>query len=781
MDCIAQLGGLHEAQAALRRHMPAQLRLVVARAVAAFPASQRLGPQDKRDTLGQQQQRAGTAGGEEGISVPPAVAAAAQALVEHVLGCCLQVGGGLCSGGSRAGCLLPGWVGSGLGLHKDTWLVAKRGEPLPVRCKAAHLLRGAPSLPCCCAPLRPGLTLPCRHTPRLQVFRRVTDLLQALSMARVPKPSSGLELLLRQAQQHQHQQQAQEQLLAGGAPAVAAAAPKLPAGPPGPEATQAEVAAAWECLQRECQRLLADVLDVAPPAQQAQRGEDDDDVPLAGWLAAVGSSQGGDAGAGAGAAGSSPAAAAQGAGALSFSLTHEVEGLLGRAADGSADGSPGEPAGRPAGPAALEAGDVRAAVRAALGGTPGSPALVASLYRPVLQFAEAADRHVAALTSPGGGAEQGGRMAALLSMPWRAGGDASAAERAPLRSFVESFLRMEFLPAVYVSARCGRARRLGRGRGSASDVRALLCGCESTSMRPACRAWWRCDLQHPRCSLVSATPRRALLPPGPLPACPRAAPRPHAPPVPPPRPPGPAAPQPWRMARPSSRAPGCARPTRRARAPRGAPSCRRRWPRSAWWRSCWAGRRWSRPSPHTSQAGPRAGTRRGGGMGEGRPAQALGCRRPPGGACRGWCPRRALGRLLPSLHPCNIPPACSHTHTHTHTSPLSRRPLVPATPTHRRGGECAGAGAGCVRGAGGAGGGARGGGAVGRVRAHGAADGQGAGGRAAGLAGGLLRGAQHGWAEGGRARCGVQLPWQEWKNMLPALSIAGPALLRPSL
>jgi hypothetical protein len=52
-------------------------------------------------------------------------------------------------------------------------------------------------------------------------------------------------------------------------------------------------------------------------------------------------------------------------------------------------------------------------------------------------------------------------MAALLSMPWRAGSDAGGgspmAERALLRGYVESFLRMEFLPAVYVNARCAAA------------------------------------------------------------------------------------------------------------------------------------------------------------------------------------------------------------------------------------------------------------------------------------------------------------------------------------
>ena len=44
-------------------------------------------------------------------------------------------------------------------------------------------------------------------------------------------------------------------------------------------------------------------------------------------------------------------------------------------------------------------------------------------------------------------------MATLLSGAWRGGGEAPAADRALLRGYVESFLRMEFLPAVYVSSR----------------------------------------------------------------------------------------------------------------------------------------------------------------------------------------------------------------------------------------------------------------------------------------------------------------------------------------
>jgi hypothetical protein len=95
VDCVAQLGGLHDAQQALRRHMSHQLRLVVSKALDCFPASQRLPPGDylqQQQHLQQQQQAAASPSGQADISVPPEVAATAQALLEHILGCCSQVG-----------------------------------------------------------------------------------------------------------------------------------------------------------------------------------------------------------------------------------------------------------------------------------------------------------------------------------------------------------------------------------------------------------------------------------------------------------------------------------------------------------------------------------------------------------------------------------------------------------------------------------------------------------------------------------------------------------------
>lgn len=80
-----------------------------------------------------------------------------------------------------------------------------------------------------------------------------------------------------------------------------------------------------------------------------------------------------------------------------------------------------------------------------------------------MQFVEAAEQVVSSVG--GGGSEGGGgggrNLAHLFSMPWRASTDAGTAEQSRLRGFVESFVRMEFLPAVYVDFRCGA----GSGQG----------------------------------------------------------------------------------------------------------------------------------------------------------------------------------------------------------------------------------------------------------------------------------------------------------------------------
>jgi hypothetical protein len=89
VDCVAQLGGLREAQAALRRRMPRQLRLVIARALDSFGAGQHLPP----GAYSQEQRlRRYGQGSVDDISVPADVAATAAELVEHVLACCMQVG-----------------------------------------------------------------------------------------------------------------------------------------------------------------------------------------------------------------------------------------------------------------------------------------------------------------------------------------------------------------------------------------------------------------------------------------------------------------------------------------------------------------------------------------------------------------------------------------------------------------------------------------------------------------------------------------------------------------
>jgi hypothetical protein len=77
------------------------------------------------------------------------------------------------------------------------------------------------------------------------------------------------------------------------------------------------------------------------------------------------------------------------------------------------------------------------------------------------QFAEAGEQVLASIAGNGsGGGEAAGagrHLAHLFTMPWRAAAEGSGsgggAERSRLRNFVESLLRMDFLPSVYVDFR----------------------------------------------------------------------------------------------------------------------------------------------------------------------------------------------------------------------------------------------------------------------------------------------------------------------------------------
>ena len=106
-----------------------QLRGAILRALELFPASRAL-PHDERYALAAAAGgRHGGAGAPSGAPVPPEVAATAQALVEHVLGCCLQVGG---VGGrwEQRTALERLWVQDG---RCTVWVVSACGQPSDVR------------------------------------------------------------------------------------------------------------------------------------------------------------------------------------------------------------------------------------------------------------------------------------------------------------------------------------------------------------------------------------------------------------------------------------------------------------------------------------------------------------------------------------------------------------------------------------------------------------------------------------------------------------------------
>jgi exocyst complex component 4 len=278
-------------------------------------------------------------------------------------------------------------------------------------------------------------------------FRSVARLLQLLALARSPRASAGLEMLLAaEAEQ-------------GGAPAGVQQAL-------GPAAARAECARAWECLQLECQALVAAVLDAPPPARPAQHGGPA--ASGAGWLASVGELERAEH------AGSSPRGDTGGVegdddiGVLTFSLEEQAgEPLVPPDTAPDAAG-----AGAAAAPVST---DFKPAVTRTLGGHPGGPRLVTAAYGPVMRFTEAVERLLAGMEdgaappSSAAAGDNGARPSGLLQLqvPWRAshqsaaaaangGGPASPSPAGGLRAYLESYLRMQFLPSVYVDfrARC---------------------------------------------------------------------------------------------------------------------------------------------------------------------------------------------------------------------------------------------------------------------------------------------------------------------------------------
>lgn len=311
------------------------------------------------------------------------------------------------------------------------------------------------------------------------VARRCTSTLQSLATvmqllatARPPATTAGLQMLL----------------TAGGNSAAAAVA--TPAGTPprvsplssprGEAAANAaraiqEARNAWECMQLECQTLVAAVLGAPLPASRG-RGTAAPDLPGGGWLATVGALESEDSGE----APLSPAddvgSTGQDVATIAFSFSEETSvPLMPMAVNGDTAGGGGTPqsvaaammisTGASTSAKSLLKPDPASLLPAILGKRHGKAELIAAMYKPMTRLADEAENilvmtEVAAGGKPSTPTSGAQRLSALLnvSIPWRSSASSSragtpTASDAPLRTFLDDFLRMEFLPAAYVSTR----------------------------------------------------------------------------------------------------------------------------------------------------------------------------------------------------------------------------------------------------------------------------------------------------------------------------------------
>jgi hypothetical protein len=435
VTCVAQLGGVHAALRSLRSHMPSKIRSIIAEVLNSFPRSQWLAEEGKQTTAtaGQRKRDAATA-------------STTSTIIDMISSRCLKT------------------------LHS------------------------------------------------------LARVLQLLAMARPPATTAGLQMILGNS---------------AGADAIAAdlknniqvsSSPSPSASSPFTSSSDAtikdpvaialqECRFAWECMQYECQVLLAPIIGAPAPFGRSRRVLLSPDLPGGGWLASVGALEAEDSGDGnystedaAGVAGAGQDAGTSAAGgAIMFSLAEEATTSLVPSLSGELSGSIPTPAlllgndtitakgnnitATATGAAAMQSiseNDLATMLSSILGSRQGRPELVAAVYKPMIALVDEAERllsEVARGGESGGGRGNGGghqspssattptgagpRLSALLhnmpTIPWLGGlggpsspnspGGGSAAGNSILRSFLDTFSRMEFLPAAYVTTRA-RCRAL---------------------------------------------------------------------------------------------------------------------------------------------------------------------------------------------------------------------------------------------------------------------------------------------------------------------------------
>lgn len=426
VSCVAQLGGVQAALRSLRSHMPSKIRAIIAEVLDSFPRSQWLAEEGKQSTAmaGQRKRDAATA-------------TTTSAIIDAISSRCLRT---------------------------------------------LHCLARA---------------------------------LQLLAMARPPATTAGLQMLLGSSAAGIA---AEKNNTLPGLSSPSSSSPlPLQIDPliKDPVATALqECRFAWECMQFECQVLLASIVGAPVPFGKSRRVSLSGDLPGGEWLASVGALEAEDSGEGAGTYTENASGLGGGTGqdvsgastntAVIFSLAEEATNSLVPSLSGELStsntinssasvitGSMDNVARSRAGAGVVEVAetDLTTMVSSILGSRQGRPELVAAVYKPMILLADEAERllnEIAHGDTSGGNHQSsssgttptgaGPRLSALLynipTIPWKLGGLGGPSLSNPggsavsahagdsiLRSFLDDFSRMEFLPAAYVTTRA-RCRAL---------------------------------------------------------------------------------------------------------------------------------------------------------------------------------------------------------------------------------------------------------------------------------------------------------------------------------
>ena len=363
------------------------------------------------------------------------------------------------------------------------------------------------------------------------ILRSLARVVQLLAMARSPAATAGLQMLLDGSSRRTTTANLSSSSSSSPSPGrPSSSAPSKPFSAAEGAATAAqECALAWDCIQLECQVVLADLLGAPQPTVKNQRAARRGVFSTGGgggggWLASVGGALDADD-LHAHSAKSPGEASVLGSGGvnrragesseISFSLSEEVSepivpDLEFSAAAQSADAST-EAASAAADRLLTTEHELRRLLTSILGGTDGKVELAAAVHQPIIRMSAQCERVLTEVVETGAvvssptlaarGGSGAARLSALLHGSWSLGGNTTpttpttttttstttptksiassfpsagatlSAENGLLKSYLDDFLRLEFLPSVYISTRSRCRAILDAGDALKSRIR----------------------------------------------------------------------------------------------------------------------------------------------------------------------------------------------------------------------------------------------------------------------------------------------------------------------